>query len=189
MSFKKLRNYPYIKPPKTYKARMNTLRELLEGNESYPPSEVLWQQMLDIIKEQAKPQELSTIQERILREREQYKPPLPEPLLARVYHQGIYYYLDPRGNLYQGDPGNALVGNLVGRIEQIEDENGDMVTRVMVKNKDLLDIPTKKVDKCEMYQRTYYKDDQNRMYRGLHPQQPYVYLVGKLNSEKKIELA
>ena len=179
----------YLKIPKTAKGKMNLIRELIGGKREYPPSEEVWQQILDVLDEKAQPESLAAVQERIRRETNRYKPSLPEPLLARVYHHGVYYYLDPRNNLYEGDSGNVLVGNLVGHIkEEIDPETKKSVIKVFLKGQELMAIPRIDVEESEMYGRMYYKTEDKKVYRGLHPGHNYIYLVGKLNHENKISL-
>lgn len=180
------RFYPYLKPPKTYKAKMNALRQILEDHHTYPPSEQVWKEILDLAAEQ-KPA-LESIQARMRKETERYKPSLPEPLLARFYHQGVYYYLDARNNLYQHDPGNALVGNLVGCLKLTTNEDNKPVIKVIVRDQTISEIPQVSVSEKEMYHRTYYLGDRKRVFRGLHPQRNLIYMIGRMNSENKIEL-
>lgn len=163
---------------------MQALQKLVEGNEDYPPSIILWNQMLELIKEEKQEDNLEIIQAEIEREINRYKPGLPEPLLARVFYDGKYYYLDPRGNLYRSDPGNPMVGNLVGSIHTNDKDE----TVVTIDKRDVLILPQFDFEERQIYSKKYYLDSSRGVYRGLHPGQKLVYRIGKLNQEGKIEL-
>lgn len=182
-------SYPSVKVPKTYKGKMEALREILSDNQTYPPSSVVWQQILELATERTPEQNIASVQARMRREADRYKPALPEPQLARFYHHGMFYYLDARQNIYKHDDGNALVGNLVGLIKEAVDPVSAQTSWDVIINKEVvMSIPKLNVKEMDLYHRTYYVDDQKSTYRGLHPQLKFIHLIGKLTDENKIIL-
>jgi len=157
------------------------IRKLLDGNEEFPPSEDLWNQIVYLAKQPTK----KNLQEHMIAETNTYKPSLPEPDLARFFYQGEYYFLDSHNQIYQTDPGNPLVGNLVGHIDL---DKNTRTYQVTINKKVIHSIPGHQVKPREIHKRTYYLDADRKVYQGLHPDHPYLYQIGTLNKEGKIEL-
>jgi hypothetical protein len=162
---------------------ISVIRKLLEGNEAYPPTEDLWGQIVRATKKPSPEKEMWVVQDKIRRETNTYKPALPEPTVARFFYQGEYYFLDDRNQIYKTDPGNALVGNHVGEIYQ---ENGDF--QVKINGNVIHTIKGRPVKATEIHKKSYYIDDLKQVYQGFHPKHPYLYQIGILNSNGKIEL-
>lgn len=180
------------------------LRKLLEKehNQEYPPSEDLWKTILQITlkpKEENLDQQLKILRARAKHEEDLYKPNLPEPLVTAFYHQRKLYYLDSHMQVYQTDPGNPLVGNLVGKL-QPNPENPKKLDFILNTDKsnhqdgDTQDnqseftITTTKVKKKTMHNKVYYTDLEHKIYRGLHPNLNLIYHVGELTEEGRIKL-
>lgn len=161
------------------------LRKILDGNEAYPPSEDLWLQIVGLAKMSREDGKIKTIQQRMKREVEIYKPNLPEPVLSRLFFKGIYYYLDGKNNLYKPDGGNPLVGNHVGQIRKnIENDCFEVVIDGEVHHT----IENKTATEQVIHEKHYYVDLENKVFRGLHPQLNFIYQIGSLNKHNKIEL-
>lgn len=163
------------------------LRKLIAGNEEYPPSEDLWRQILYHLKKRSDQKKFRQIKQQLQQEVEQYRPALPEPILIRFYHLGEYYFLDGKNQIYQTDPGNPMVGNLVGQINPPDLPNQPNY-QVVINQKVVHTLPEHKVKERKIHNRTYYVNSNDHVFRGLHPQHPYIYSMGKLNQEGKIEL-
>jgi hypothetical protein len=163
---------------------MIALRKMLNSEDtSYPPSETLWRTVLEMVNpkkdDKSRQDEIDDIRLRMQRETSRYKPSLPEPVLARFQHEGFYYYLDPKGSIYEMDNDNPLVGNLVGEVKHDE---------VHIKGQLIHTIPHIKVYQKSIHETTYYIDDKRQAYRGFHPNLKSVFLVGTLNEYDKIKL-
>lgn len=157
------------------------IRNLLEGNEEYPPSEDLWMQLLNIVHQPTR----KTIQEQMTSEEKSFRPALPEPEVARFFYQGEYYFLDSHGQIYQTDPANPLVGNLIGAIEK----TNNSTLQAKINGKVVHVLSEHSVKRKEIHKNTYYLDETRQVYRGLHPKHPFIYSIGSLNNEGKIELS
>lgn len=158
---------------------INGLRKLIQGQEEYPPSQDLWEQMIYMISQPAK----KNVQETMISEMNQYKPSLPEPTLARFFHDGEYFFIDSSFQIYRTDPKNPLVGNLVGCVRKEED-----LLIVKIDGKDIHTIIGVKVKEGDFHKRTYYTDSDKHVYRGFHPGNNLIFQVGSLNKEGRIEL-
>jgi len=160
---------------------MNELRKLVDGHEAYPPSELLWRQLIDLIqKKNTKTNRLLRIKEQMEKEVNRYRPSLPEPVISRFYYNDCYYYLDPKGKIYEMDNDNPMVGNQVGEIRGNE---------VILEKETIKTLEEVEADPQELYEEKYYVSAQSKnVYRGFHPQHPYVYHVGHLSNRGKIDL-
>jgi len=164
---------------------ISTLRTLIDGATEYPPSEDLWLQIVNLATKNKELGKFLGIQKKMRHEVDQYKPSLPEPTLARIFIKGEYYYLDAKNNIYKSDPGNPLVGNLIGHIETSPNDSN---MHVMINKEEVCLIKSIEVKEDIKYDKHFYIDSKKEVYRGLHPKLKYVYSIGKLNSEGKIEL-
>ena len=156
------------------------LRKLIDGHQDYPPSEALWKQLVNLIEaKNTKENRYQQLKDRLRRETEHCSVSLPEPVIARFHHQGQYYYLDPKGNIYQLDDENPIVGNLVGHVLDGAD--------VIIHNQSVFKIPEISISAKELYQREYYLDANKGVYKAFHPNHPFIYQVGTLTPSGKIK--
>lgn len=170
------------------------LRKLLEDQEEYPPSETLWQQIINLAKKKTTTDDFNTIQQKMIGEMRQmqggdneyYKPSLPEPMLSRFFYKGEYYFLDGKDQIYKTDPSNPLVGNLVGQI--IKSTDPEALFEVIIDGKPIHKIKPIRVKPKELYGRHYYMDGGRNIYRGLHSQRDYIHKIGTFSMEGKIIL-
>ena len=165
---------------------ISLIRKLLEGNESYPPSEDLWHQIVRASKRPTPERQFRTLQDKMRQETNIYKPALPEPSLARFFYQGEYYYLDDHNQIYKTDPGNPLVGNHVGEIKTASSEPKKY--EVTISGKVIHTIRGHDVKEQEIHKKSYYIDEERKVYQGIHPKHPYLYQIGQLSQDGKIQL-
>tara|TARA_R100001163_G_C5068510_1_gene209043 strand:+ start:15125 stop:15646 length:522 start_codon:yes stop_codon:yes gene_type:complete len=166
------------------------IRKLLEGNEQYPPSEELWDQIVRSSKKLTPERQFRTIQDKMRRETNvYYKPSLPEPNLARFFYQGEYYFLDDANQIYKTDSGNALVGNHVGFIEQKNKSDINAGFDVTINGKIIHTILPRVTKEETIHNRHYYINSEMQVFEGFHPGHPYCFQIGNLNKEGKIELS
>lgn len=164
------------------------LRKLVEGNETYPPSEMLWKHVVMLAEKKTEKSTFNNLQEQMKREANKYRPSLPEPKVSRFHHDGKYYYLDANNRIYEIDEENPIVGNLVGEISGdkviINKEEVYKIPKVIVSEKKIeIKVEGKIID-----EKMYYVDDERKMYRGFHINHPYVVMIGKLTSCGKIDI-